>query len=91
MMPNPVVITLLASAALLLAGCGNDKLETPPDVKVGLHQACAVIECICVDDSAGLFTKAKTADLVWKESGDAGCPAGFKLKRVETDFLGRKR
>ncbi|MGB0631661.1 MAG: hypothetical protein ACPGRZ_13305 [Alphaproteobacteria bacterium] len=77
----------LALGALSACGGGSDTAKGPPQ----LHLACQTVECECRGTSENLFGDRKTTEIVWRQNGDATCPAGFVLERVEVDFLGRKR
>lgn len=80
-------------AGLVLTACGSDTqvLQTPPDIDTSPRIACKVVQCECVAPSQSIFSKAETTELTWEENGDASCPPGFTLKRIETDFLGRRK
>ena len=79
-----MILTLLALSA---CGGGNGAAKNPPQ----LHLACQTVECECHVEGDGLFGDIKTTEIVWRLNGDAICPPGFVLKRLETDFLGRRR
>jgi hypothetical protein len=76
-------------AAAFLASCGGSSgvAKGPPQ----LHLACQTIECECREIESELLEKRKITDIVWRLNGDATCPVGFVLEKVEVDFLGRRR
>ena len=77
----------LTAAALTACGGGSDTAKGPPQ----LHLACQTVECECRGNRENVFSDRKTTEIVWRLNGDATCPAGFTLERVEVDFLGRKK
>ena len=82
-----VVGVVLTAAALAACGGGSDTAKGPPQ----LHLACQTVECECRGELESQFGDRKTVEIVWRLNGDATCPAGYVLERVETDFLGRKK
>jgi hypothetical protein len=74
-------------AAAIVAACGSSSESSVPQ----LHLACQTVECECRDEKTALFKDRKTTEIVWRQNGDATCPRGFILERVEIDFLGRRR
>ncbi|NBP72260.1 MAG: hypothetical protein EBU57_03560 [Alphaproteobacteria bacterium] len=79
----------IALSILALAACGggSDTAKRPPQ----LHLACQTVECECRAGKESLFGDRKTTEIVWRLNGDATCPAGFVLERVQVDFRGRRR
>lgn len=68
---------LVCAATLLTAGCG-------PTKKPNLALACGIQKCICRAESAGIFTSSKAGtDVLWRQNGDAYCPEGYFLRKVE--------
>lgn len=74
-------------AAAIVASCGGGSDSSVPQ----LHLACQTVECECRDEKTALFKDRKTTEIVWRLNGDATCPKGFLLERVQVDFLGRRR
>jgi hypothetical protein len=72
-------------ATALLTSCGSsDTPKRPPQ----LHLACQTVECECRGAKNSLFSDS---EIIWRQNGDATCPAGFVLERVRVDFLGRRK
>ena len=80
-----IVLSLLALSACGIFG--SDTAKGPPQ----LHLACQTVKCDCRAGNGSLFGDRKTTEIVWRRNGDATCPAGYVLERVEVDFLGRRR
>lgn len=76
-------------ATTLLASCGSGSAipKGPPQ----LHLACQTVECECRGERNSIFAERETAEIVWRQNGDATCPPGFTLERVRVDFLGRRK
>ncbi len=94
MKPSPIntpqclsIVALFAAAFLASCGGSSDIAKDPPQ----LHLACQTIKCECREIKSKMFKKRKTKDIVWRLNGDATCPVGFMLEKVEVDFLGRPR
>ncbi len=68
---------ILAATAGLLSAC-SQATETPPD----LAKVCQVRKCTCTETGAGIFRAPDTADILWRENGDAYCPVGYELRLV---------
>lgn len=64
-----------AAAAVLLAACTQTPDRTPD-----LARTCQVRECTCTETTRSLFGAPRTADVLWRENGDAHCPPGFALR-----------
>ena len=78
---------LFAAALIASCGGGSDVAKGPPQ----LHLACQTIECECREIKSDLFEKRRSTNILWRLNGDATCPVGFVLEKVEVDFLGRRR
>ena len=86
---QPGAVALLM---LLLGACSSSDEPPPPfGLEMGLNLACQTVECECRDNKETLFSKGNTADIVWKPTGDASCPAGFELKKIEKNVLGGRK
>ena len=78
MRPN-VLICVTALAAL--AAC-----EAPPKEGAGnLADACQLKPCSCVEQEVGLFSSPDTKPPLWKQSGEAYCPEGYRLRRDDAE------
>ena len=88
-----VLLACALAVPLMAAGCSSDRetAELDPGGSTSLTLACQTSECECINDSKGIFYAPEKAPLIWEENGKAACPAGYKLKRIEADFLGRKK
>jgi hypothetical protein len=82
---------MMILAATLVASCGSSRSSDTPTAPPQLHLACQTVECACRGPKTSLFSDAETTDIIWQPNGDAACPAGFTLERVEVDFLGRRK
>lgn len=71
---------LAVCVAALLAGCAI-QAETDPQNRY----ACQTLPCVCEPEELTLFNRGDTVPLLWKENGDAYCPEGHVLKRVNPD------
>ncbi|MEX2453716.1 MAG: hypothetical protein WD470_03375 [Rhodospirillaceae bacterium] len=69
-----------AALVLTLAACGGRGDDSGPPQ---LNLACQIVPCECVQEGGGMFLTRDKAELVWKENGDAACPAGYMLRRTE--------
>ncbi|CAN0589386.1 unnamed protein product, partial [Laminaria digitata] len=78
---------VLVTALLASCGSSSDSPKRPPQ----LHLACQTVECECRGERTSIFADREITEIVWRRNGDATCPAGFVLERVEVDFLGRRR
>ena len=67
-------LSLIASLGLLSACAAADKGPG------NLADACQLKPCTCVEEGGSAFFGRKTADLLWKRSGEAYCPEGFVLR-----------
>jgi len=81
------IVALFAVALLASCGGSSDVAKRLPQ----LHLACQTIDCECREIESKVFKKRKITDIVWRLNGDATCPLGFVLEKVEVDFLGRRR
>lgn len=73
----------------LLASCGGG--SSTPKGPPQLHLACQTVECECRSEKTSIFADREITEIVWRQNGDATCPAGFVLERVRVDFLGRRK
>lgn len=85
--PARHVGVFLATALLASCGSGSEIPKGPPQ----LHLACQTVECECRGERTSLFSDPEITEIVWRQNGDATCPAGFVLERVRVDFLGRRK
>ena len=70
-------LALICATALLATGCGSTK-------KPDLARACALQPCICKSTSSSIFSNPKAgSEVLWRQNGDAYCPEGHELRRVE--------
>lgn len=53
--------------------------------QASLAGACQMTKCICSDTSAPFWLANDTAPVEWQRNGDALCPPGFELVRVEVE------
>lgn len=74
-------------AAAIVASCGSGSESNVPQ----LHLACQTVECECRAEKTEFLKDRETTEIVWRLNGDATCPRGFLLERVEIDFLGRRK
>ena len=80
-MPNGSLALLLILSVLI--GCTNPN-------KPNLEVACALTKCICISDRGGRYIERNfsrqgtiTTAVLWTERGNAYCPDGYSLRRVE--------
>ena len=69
-----ITISTAAALALWLAAC-----ETGPGTP-DLALACQTMDCVCGEESRGIFRTPRSADVLWRVNGDAYCPEWFVLK-----------
>lgn len=81
---------MIVLSLLTLSSCGIVGNDTAKGPRL-LHLACQTVECDCRAGNESIFGDRKTTEIVWRRNGDATCPAGYVLERVEVDFLGRRR
>ena len=81
---------IIVLSLLTLSSCGIVGNDTAKGPRL-LHLACQTVECDCRAGNESMFGDRKTTEIVWRRNGDATCPAGYVLERVEVDFLGRRR
>ena len=66
---------------LALAGCTGTKAGDPD-----LALACELRTCACLAENASIFaTKRETTDILWRDNGEAYCPEGFVLTRINEE------
>jgi len=79
-----VIISGLATLAVF-TGCSAGTQS-----QSSLAGACQMTKCICSDISAPFWLANDTAPIEWQPNGDASCPPGFELVRVEEDKKKRR-
>jgi hypothetical protein len=78
-------------SCFLIASCGSSSVNDTRTEFRQLHLACQTTQCECLDEKKNLLSDRKTTEIKWLLNGDATCPKGFLLKRVDLDFLGRPK
>jgi hypothetical protein len=78
---------VILATALLTSCSSSETPKSPPQ----LHLACQTVECDCRAPKTSLFSPGEKTEVIWRQNGDAACPPGFTLERVEVDFLGRRK
>lgn len=68
---------LAVAMAAFLAACTQTEERT-----ADLAKTCQVRECTCTETSGSLFDSPGTADVLWREGGDAYCRPGYDLRLV---------
>ena len=77
-----LAVSLAATLGVWLTACGA---REPPRKAPNLALACQTMDCVCTAQQVGLFENRRTADVLWRPSGDAYCPEGFVLESAGTD------
>lgn len=70
----------MAVLSILLASCVG---QSRPGGN--LAHACQTRACICESLTAERSRNRETAQAKWRLNGDAYCPEGFTLKRIDTN------
>lgn len=73
---NPVIYLL----PLALLACSSDT-----ETQARLEVACAVRKCECVSQEPVVFSAPERHEVLWRDNGNAYCPAGFALAEYEAD------
>jgi len=69
-------IVVFSATLVLLLGCAQ---APQPDLAL----ACQTAKCTCLPETSGFILKGEAAAVLWKSNGDAYCPEGYVLSRVE--------
>jgi hypothetical protein len=77
--------TLRIAALAALAGVSACSAGSQSQSQSSLAGACQVTQCICADTATLFWQAAKTVPIEWQRNGNASCPPGFALVRVEED------
>lgn len=65
------------AAATFLLACTQSDEQT-----ADLSRTCQVRQCTCTETSGSLFDSPDSADVLWREDGDAYCQPGYDLRLV---------
>ena len=70
----------IAALFILLVGCSSQS-----GTRGNLAHACQTRTCTCESLTAELSRNRETTEPKWLLNGDAYCPEGFTLKRIDTN------
>ncbi len=83
--------TLRIAALAALAGVSACSAGSQSQSHSSLAGACQMTKCVCADTATPFWQAAKIVPIEWQRNGNASCPPGFALVRVEEDKNKKKK
>jgi len=72
---------VLIYASVALSACSRGNVNTPNSAALSL--ACQTIKCECLTTTNNVFRVPKAVEIVWHPNGNATCPVGYSLQKLQ--------